>query len=41
LHDNENFGEKTIAALPKIIKGIKSKNLSFDKIVNRGDLHLG
>ena len=29
LHDNKNFGEKTLAALPKIIEGVKSKNLSF------------
>lgn len=32
LHDNKNFGEKTLAALPKIIEGIKSKNLSFSPI---------
>lgn len=32
LHDNENFGEKTLAALPKIIEGIKSKNLSFSPL---------
>jgi len=32
LHDNKNFGEKTLAALPKIIEGIKSKNLSFSSL---------
>tara|TARA_B100001758_G_scaffold159040_1_gene137084 strand:+ start:238 stop:843 length:606 start_codon:yes stop_codon:yes gene_type:complete len=32
LHDNKNFGEKTLAALPKIIEGIKSKNLSFSPL---------
>lgn len=29
LHDNKNFSEKTLAALPKIIEGIKKKGLTF------------
>jgi peptidoglycan-N-acetylglucosamine deacetylase len=37
LHDNKNFGEKTLAALPKIIEGIKSKNLSFSSIYDCHD----
>ena len=29
LHDNKNFSEKTLDALPKIIEGIKKKGLTF------------
>ena len=32
LHDNKNFSEKTIAALPKIIDGVKKMGLSFSKL---------
>ena len=32
LHDNKNFGEKTLSALPKIIEGIKAKNLTFSPL---------
>ncbi len=38
LHDNKNFGEKTIAALPIIIEEIKKKNLSFNKLNDGRDL---
>ncbi|MDA8669576.1 polysaccharide deacetylase family protein [Flavobacteriales bacterium] len=31
-HDNEDFSEKTLAALPKIIEGITLKNLSFSSL---------